>query len=334
MVSAKKNSISGFLFSSLIRDSIIIIFLFTLKSKDFLSAKVLSTTLEPHAINQLLNRKRTRNASNLWNIFSNKQFLNSKRIQLTQSIHSKKKLRLRRYKSIDRKRYCVNDHIPLTTLECLQRKRHEKVHPRKLQKFLDSHEISSAVVKRKLENPSVHRVSSNQSPPLSSNIYNHDNSKQLSSDELSFSSPIMSNFFLVSTSTAGSYISGGIFGYILGSARNLPSLLNGTRLLSSPNRFTITNNSALSQAKNCALLSASFTAFQQITKTIRRRDDKWNGIVGSFCTGVYLNYNDGLRKMLQSGITYGSVTYLLSDFGRMKKCKVIKNHVEDKVDRS
>merc|ERR1712032_225207 len=149
---------------------------------------------------------------------------------------------------------------------------------------------------------------------------------QHSFHETTFSSCLASKVFSISTSTAGSYISGGLFGYIIGSARNLPSLMNGTRLLHSSNKFLITNNSALSQAKSCALLSASFTAFQLITKTVRKEDDKWNGIIGSFCTGIYLNQNAGLRKMIQSGITYGGVTYLLSRVGKMKEKIIIKEH--------
>jgi len=291
-----------------------------------------SALTECNSTNQQPIFNRPRKTFKSWNILPITCDLSTKTNMLASSLFTERKLKGYEWKVNERKIYGVNDHIPLSSLERLRRKRHEKILPRKLHKQLDFLNKSSVIVMENEKKTPIHPVSPILSPPLFYNKCNGIHSKQHSFHETTFSSCLASKVFSISTSTAGSYISGGLFGYIIGSARNLPSLMNGTRLLHSSNKFLITNNSALSQAKSCALLSASFTAFQLITETVRKEDDKWNGIIGSFCTGIYLNHNSGLRKMFQSGITYGGVTYILSGFDRMKGKKMIKEHEGDLVD--
>lgn len=142
--------------------------------------------------------------------------------------------------------------------------------------------------------------------------------------------------------TAGSYLSGGILGYIGGGLFGLgalarpsdyqpptPPTLPGQQKPPTPptrpkptgfggefrGRMGNVNAKAVASAKSWAQLSAAFSGFHALTRVVRGgREDRWNGIVGSAFTGAYLNRQGGPQAMLQGATTYASFTYMLDVF--------------------
>ena len=142
--------------------------------------------------------------------------------------------------------------------------------------------------------------------------------------------------------TAGSYLSGGILGYIGGGLFGLgalarpsdyqpppPPTLPGQQPPPTPptrpkptgfggefrGRMGNVNAKAVASAKSWAQLSAAFSGFHALTRVVRGgREDRWNGIVGSAFTGAYLNRQGGPQAMLQGATTYASFTYMLDVF--------------------
>ena len=142
--------------------------------------------------------------------------------------------------------------------------------------------------------------------------------------------------------TAGSYLSGGILGYIGGGLFGLgalarpsdyqpppPPTLPGQQTPQTPptrpkptgfggefrGRMGNVNAKAVASAKSWAQLSAAFSGFHALTRVVRGgREDRWNGIVGSAFTGAYLNRQGGPQAMLQGATTYASFTYMLDVF--------------------
>ena len=142
--------------------------------------------------------------------------------------------------------------------------------------------------------------------------------------------------------TAGSYLSGGIMGYIGGGLFGLgalarpsdyqpppPPTLSGQQPPPTPptrpnptgfggefrGRMGNVNAKAVASAKSWSQLSAAFSGFHALTRVVRGgREDKWNGIVGSACTGAYLNRQGGPQAMAQGAMTYASFTYMLDVF--------------------
>ena len=142
--------------------------------------------------------------------------------------------------------------------------------------------------------------------------------------------------------TAGSYLSGGILGYLGGGLFGLgalarpsdyqpppPPTLPGQQPPPTPptrpkptgfggefrGRMGNVNAKAVASAKSWSQLSAAFSGFHALTRVVRGgREDKWNGIVGSACTGAYLNRQGGPQAMAQGAMTYASFTYMLDVF--------------------
>jgi hypothetical protein len=142
--------------------------------------------------------------------------------------------------------------------------------------------------------------------------------------------------------TAGSYLSGGILGYIGGGLFGLgalarpsdyqpppPPTLPGQQAPPTPptrpkptgfggefrGRMGNVNAKAVASAKSWAQLSAAFSGFHALTRVARGgREDRWNGIVGSAFTGAFLNRQGGPQAMLQGATTYASFTYMLDVF--------------------
>lgn len=119
---------------------------------------------------------------------------------------------------------------------------------------------------------------------------------------------LIANSVEVGITTAGSYISGGIFGYLIGGAMGVPAMFrNGqegaahTNAIASRStthsgmkeiqrRIGDWNAKALTQGKSWAALSASFSGFHALARVCRGGvEDKWNSILGSAATGAYLS---------------------------------------------
>jgi len=119
--------------------------------------------------------------------------------------------------------------------------------------------------------------------------------------------------------TAGSFMSGAVLGYTLGGFMAIPSLFgklpppDAQQAANIVNRGPIGNfhNKAATQAISWASLSASFSGFHALSRVMRNKEDKWNGIIGSAATGAFLNRKGDARAMAQGAISYASVTYLL-----------------------
>merc|ERR1712106_578797 len=72
------------------------------------------------------------------------------------------------------------------------------------------------------------------------------------------------------------------------------------------------HRNSFQSAQQWAKLSAAFSGFHALSRVGRGgREDKWNGIVGSAATGAFLNKKSGPKAMLNGGLTYAGVTFLL-----------------------
>lgn len=113
---------------------------------------------------------------------------------------------------------------------------------------------------------------------------------------------LVANAVEVGIATAGSYMSGGVFGYVIGAAFGVPNLfkdvpntmqpppLKGKAMGEIQKRIGYWNSKAFAQGKSWATLSASFSGFHALTRVCRGGvEDKWNSIIGSACTGAYLS---------------------------------------------
>lgn len=145
--------------------------------------------------------------------------------------------------------------------------------------------------------------------------------------------------------TAGSFMSGAVLGYTLGGFMAIPSLFgklpppDAQQAANIVNRGPIGNfhNKAATQAISWASLSASFSGFHALSRVIRNKEDKWNGIIGSAATGAFLNRKGDARAMAQGAISYASVTYLLDfAFGTNKNNNSVNkvNNNGDIVERN
>lgn len=140
---------------------------------------------------------------------------------------------------------------------------------------------------------------------------------------------LVANAVEVGITTAGSYMSGGIFGYFVGGAMGIPGVFRGQSASvpgpppmksAAPNagmkeiqrRIGDWNSKALAQGKSWGALSASFSGFHALARVCRGGvEDRWNGIIGSAATGAYLSRQGGPQAMLQGASTYAGFTYIL-----------------------
>jgi len=140
---------------------------------------------------------------------------------------------------------------------------------------------------------------------------------------------LVANSVEVGIATAGSYMSGGLFGYIIGGAMGVPFLfkksseeqLGQNTLKEIQSRIGNWNSKAFTQGKSWASLSASFSGFHALTRVCRGGvEDRWNSIIGSACAGAYLSRQAGPQAMLQAATTYASFTYVIDIvFGSERK---------------
>ncbi len=110
---------------------------------------------------------------------------------------------------------------------------------------------------------------------------------------------LVANSVEVGIATASSYMSGGIFGYMIGAAMGVPSLFKESSEKANANlsqfnkiqgRIGNWNQKAFAQGKSWATLSASFSGFHALTRVCRGGvEDRWNSIIGSACAGAYLS---------------------------------------------
>ncbi len=117
---------------------------------------------------------------------------------------------------------------------------------------------------------------------------------------------LVANSVEVGIATAGSYISGGLFGYGIGGVMGIPSLFTGSNGVSNGSiqpvnsnvlkefgrRMGNLNSKAFAQGKSWASLSAAFSGFHALTRVCRGgEEDRWNSIIGSACAGAYFSRN-------------------------------------------
>jgi hypothetical protein len=127
----------------------------------------------------------------------------------------------------------------------------------------------------------------------------------------------------VGITTAGSYLSGGVFGYVWGGVSGSPSLFKPLenagggaqpqrKFAQLQSKLASLNGAACTQAKSWGELSAAFSGCHALTRCVRGgKEDRWNSIVGSGLAGAYLNKGAGVQGMLQGGMTYASFTYVI-----------------------
>ncbi len=114
---------------------------------------------------------------------------------------------------------------------------------------------------------------------------------------------LVANSIEVGMATAGSYISGFMFGYIVGGVMGVPTLFqkgagaagslkamnaNHNALKEFQRRMGNLNSKAFTQSKSWASLSASCSGFNTLTRVCRGGvEDRWNTIIGCACAGAY-----------------------------------------------
>jgi len=123
--------------------------------------------------------------------------------------------------------------------------------------------------------------------------------------------------------TASSFVSGGVLGYGVGGFMGLrkavfppnnsaEEMVRRTFAEEFKRRSGDWHRNSVQSARQWAKLSAAFSGFHALSRVVRGgREDKWNGIVGSAATGAFLNKQSGPQAMINGGLTYAGVTYLL-----------------------
>lgn len=134
--------------------------------------------------------------------------------------------------------------------------------------------------------------------------------------------------------TATSYLSGACLGYFGGGLFGASVLFQnanapppgseaGMRIIDPNNgffkeargRLGKLNSKALTTGKSWGELSAAFSGFHALARVARGNvEDKWNGVIGSACTGAYMARKGGPNAMVQGAATYASFTYLIDVF--------------------
>jgi hypothetical protein len=134
--------------------------------------------------------------------------------------------------------------------------------------------------------------------------------------QLSPLSLLISNAIELTVVTLGSYLSGGLLGYIGGSVMGIPSTLLGKDMGNFLSRLGALHTKAIVSCKSWATLSASFSGFNNLVRLCRgeEHNDNWNAVLGSAMTGAFLNRNGGVQAMVQGGATYAAFTYCLDKF--------------------
>lgn len=128
---------------------------------------------------------------------------------------------------------------------------------------------------------------------------------------------LVSNTIELTIVTMGSFISGGLLGYIGGGVMNIPSTIFGKSMGSFGQRLAALNTKAFATCKTWGTLSAAFSGFNNFVRLCRGDvDDGWNTVIGSGLTGAFLSRNSGPQAMLQGAATYAGFTYFLDKMTR------------------
>lgn len=117
--------------------------------------------------------------------------------------------------------------------------------------------------------------------------------------------------------TAGSYISGAMLGYVGGSVMGIPSTLLGKDFVGGfSQRLSALHAKAFSSCKSWATLSAAFSGSHNFVRLCRGGNDEdgWNQIWGSFLAGAFLNRTGGPQAMVKGGASYAGFTYFIDKF--------------------
>lgn len=137
--------------------------------------------------------------------------------------------------------------------------------------------------------------------------------------QLSPLSLLISNTIELTVVTLGSFLSGGLLGYLGGGVMGIPSTLLGKDMGNFLSRLGALHAKAIVSSKSWAVLSASFTGFNNFVRLCRGEEDNayndnWNAVLGSAMTGAFLNRKGGMQAMIQGGATYAAFTYFLDKF--------------------
>jgi len=144
--------------------------------------------------------------------------------------------------------------------------------------------------------------------------------EEMTLEELRASLPIWAKFIAngveVTFVTGTSYLSGGFLGYFIGGIMGLPLLVNTPKVPGRPlTGLRAMNSKAVASGKNWGSLNASFSGFHSLARVARNgKEDRWNAIFSSFCTGAYLNREQGPQAMIRNGATFASFTYFIETF--------------------
>lgn len=127
---------------------------------------------------------------------------------------------------------------------------------------------------------------------------------------------LIANTIEVGFVTATSYLSGGILGYGIGGVMNLPLFFKTPQVPGQPFRgVRAVNTKAVASGKSWGELNAAFSGFHALVRVTRNgKEDRFNSIFSSFCTGAYLNRQQGTQSMIRNAATFASFTYLVETF--------------------
>mmetsp|Transcript_19759 Transcript_19759/g.27850 ORF Transcript_19759/g.27850 Transcript_19759/m.27850 type:complete len:201 (+) Transcript_19759:44-646(+) len=112
----------------------------------------------------------------------------------------------------------------------------------------------------------------------------------------------------ITSNALGSFVSGAVLGYVIGLGMGVVKKDAST---ATNNIIKRMNTSGKVTALNWGSLTACFSTFDCASKVIRGRNDRWNQIIGSSCTGAFLSRSKGVSAMANGFASYGAFAYIL-----------------------
>jgi import inner membrane translocase subunit TIM22 len=117
------------------------------------------------------------------------------------------------------------------------------------------------------------------------------------------------NVIEVTMATAGSYLSAGILGYMIG--LGMGTVQKGAFANGIPAAFKIMNAKGKEQGAKWGFISACFAGFGSAARAVRGKEDRWNAILGSCGAGALMCEQKTPQAMLTGCVTYGFFSYML-----------------------
>ncbi|CAM9830425.1 unnamed protein product [Chrysoparadoxa australica] len=117
-------------------------------------------------------------------------------------------------------------------------------------------------------------------------------------------SGILESIMEVGLGTFGSFLSGGVLGYVIGFGKGIfAGGHSGLALLKAVHKTATTTGG------NWGSITACFAGFGGAARVVRNKDDKWNNVIGSCGTGAFMCRGKGPNQMAQGCLSYALCSY-------------------------